>query len=123
MSGSFSFEVFKKPQIALETKEILKGPSGEPGPRGPIGPEGQKGPEGPQGPRGHSGPKGDDLFYEHDQMVASNTWLVSHQLGKNPSVTIIDSAGTTVFGDITYIDKNTLSIYFSFPFSGKVFCN
>lgn len=64
-----------------------------------------------------------DLNYVHSQDTASATWTIHHRLGKFPSVTIVDSAGTTVGADVTYIDANTLQIDFIGAFSGKAYLN
>ena len=37
-----------------------------------------------------------DKTYEHVQSATSASWVVTHGLNKNPSVTVVDSAGTTV---------------------------
>ena len=59
------------------------------------------------------------------QSQAINSWTVKHDLGKFPSVTIVDSQPTpqTVIGSVTYNDLNTCTITFGSPFSGKAFCN
>lgn len=59
------------------------------------------------------------------QSQAANVWTVKHDLGKFPSVTIVDSQPTpqTVIGNITYNDLNTCTITFGTPFSGQAFCN
>ena len=64
-----------------------------------------------------------DLTYPHDQMSASSLWVVNHNLGKRPSVTVVDSGGTEVEGLVTHISANQLSIEFSAPFGGKAYCN
>lgn len=61
--------------------------------------------------------------FVYTQNTPSTTWNVSHYLGKFPSVTVIDSAGTQVFGDINQIDSNHLVIQFSAPFAGTVYLN
>lgn len=48
---------------------------------------------------------------------------ITHNLGKRPSITVIDSAGDEVEGDYSYPDFNNVSISFSAPFSGKVILN
>lgn len=72
---------------------------------------------------GVQGPRGSDLNYAYTQGVAASIWTVSHGLGKRPSVTVVDSAGDQVEGDVTYLDLNNLSIEFSAPFSGQAFLN
>ena len=64
-----------------------------------------------------------DLTYVHNQIIASDTWLVEHNLDKYPSITIFDSAETMVFGDARYIDSNNIELTFSSPFAGKVYVN
>ncbi|MGA9769318.1 MAG: hypothetical protein WBV94_09775 [Blastocatellia bacterium] len=75
------------------------------------------------GIQGPAGPPGIDLFYQHDQLVASDTWTINHQLGKHPAITVVDSGGNVVVGDITYNDINTAIVYFSVPFGGNAYCN
>lgn len=61
--------------------------------------------------------------YTHHQLASVDTWSINHNLGKYPSVTIVDSAGTMVVGDILYIDENNLQVTFSSAFSGKAYLN
>lgn len=58
-----------------------------------------------------------------DQIAASSHWIVDHNLHKFPSVTIIDSAGTIVMGDVQYVSDIQITIDFSVPFSGSVYLN
>ena len=57
--------------------------------------------------------------YVHDQLSSSSTWTVIHNLNKYPNVTILDSAGTLVIGEIEYLSKNSLMLRFAAEFSGK----
>lgn len=50
-------------------------------------------------------------------------WDIQHNLKKYPSVTIVDSAGTEVIGDVQYINENKITILFSSSFSGKAYLN
>lgn len=56
--------------------------------------------------------------YRHDQGIASEQWIINHNLGRIPSVTISDSAGTEYEAEIIHIDSNSLIINFSAPFQG-----
>lgn len=86
--------------------------------------QGPPGPRGLQGPAGSgSGGTGGDLSYIHAQSVPEATWVVTHNLGKFPSVTVVDSAGSVVIGDITYTDNTALTIYFSSGFAGTAYLN
>lgn len=64
-----------------------------------------------------------DKNYMHEQMQASNVWVVHHNLNKYPSVSIIDSGNNEIYGEVRYLDKNNITLKFSVPFSGKAFFN
>lgn len=71
----------------------------------------------------------DALGYEpnksfiHIQGEASDTWTIEHNMGRYPSVTVVDSAGSAVFGDVSYTNENQLTVTFSVAFSGKAYLN
>lgn len=64
-----------------------------------------------------------DARFVHYQDVPAVVWTVVHNLGKKPSVDIIDTAGTKVEGEIEYIDDNSVRIKFAAEFSGRAVCN
>lgn len=64
-----------------------------------------------------------DKNYLHIQNTASNIWEINHNLNKYPAVTVVDSAGNEVVGDIEYIDVNNLIMYFKGAFKGKATLN
>ena len=66
--------------------------------------------------------KQDKNFY-FTQTTASNTWVITHNLNKYPSATIIDSAGTEVVGNITYNSLNQITITLSGAFKGSATLN
>jgi len=55
--------------------------------------------------------------------VDSKTWTVTHNLGKYPSVTVVDGDNNVVVGNVQYITTQQLKITFSIPFSGCAFLN
>ena len=57
------------------------------------------------------------------QAVAATVWNVNHNLGKFPSITVIDTANTVVTGEYTYIDNNNVTLTFSAAFAGKAYLN
>ncbi len=59
----------------------------------------------------------------HDQIVPEAQWIINHGLNKYPSVTIVDSSGSKVYGDIDYPSMNTITVSFSSVFSGRAFLN
>jgi hypothetical protein len=56
-------------------------------------------------------------------VAASTTWNIQHNLGKFPSITVIDTANTVVTGEYTYIDNNNVTLTFSAAFAGKAYLN
>jgi len=61
------------------------------------------------------------VSYEHIQDVVSDSWVIVHNLGFKPNVTVIDSAGTIYEGEIAYTNTTSLTVSFSAAFSGKAF--
>ena len=61
------------------------------------------------------------VSYNHTQGSASDTWVINHNLGFKPNVTVVDSAGTIYEGEITYTNTNSLTVSFSAAFSGKAY--
>ena len=59
--------------------------------------------------------------YVHVQSSAATTWTITHNLKMYPSVTVVDSGGTHVMGEVTYTTLNTASVSFTSPFSGKAY--
>lgn len=76
------------------------------------------GEQGPPGPPGASG----DKHYEQSFTNQSSV-TVDHNLGKFPSVTVIDTANDEVEGSVDHISINQVIVSFSASFSGKVVCN
>lgn len=65
-----------------------------------------------------------DKNYVHVQAAPATVWTFTHNLGKKPSVTIIDSAGSMIFAKLTYIDNNNIEIDFNgSATSGEAICN
>tara|TARA_B110000444_G_C18784851_1_gene569390 strand:- start:265 stop:513 length:249 start_codon:yes stop_codon:yes gene_type:complete len=64
-----------------------------------------------------------DANHIHDQGSASATWVVTHNLNKKCSVTVVDTADTVIIGDITYNSVNQVTLKFSGSFSGKAYFN
>ena len=66
---------------------------------------------------------GGDKHFTHNQTSALASWTITHNLGKFPSVTVVDSAKTVVVGEIEMININEIEITFSAGFSGKAYLN
>ena len=62
--------------------------------------------------------------YVHEQEEASDTWVINHNLGKRPSVTVVDTAEEEQIPDRkVYDNDNTVTLYFLAGFKGKAFLN
>lgn len=62
-------------------------------------------------------------YFVFNQNSPATTWNITHNLGRRPSVTVVDSAGTVVIGEVTYTSDNALTIQFSAGFSGQAYLN
>lgn len=78
---------------------------------------------GQRGPAGPSGPPGAILTYVHIQVDPTVVWSIQHSLGRYPSVTVVDSAGAVVIGDVHYLTDQTVQVSFSSPFAGRAYLN
>lgn len=70
-----------------------------------------------------SGGEDGDKTHVFTQAVPSDKWIVKHGLNKYPSVTVVDTAGSVVVGDVDYVDINNVIISFRFAFAGKAYFN
>ena len=64
-----------------------------------------------------------DKNFIYTKGTPDKIWDITHNLGKYPSVTIVDSAGSVVVGDITYVSENNLKVTFSAAFGGTAYLN
>jgi len=57
------------------------------------------------------------------QNVPSTTWNITHNLGKFPSITVIDTGNTVVVGEYNYTSNTNVILTFSAGFAGKAYLN
>ena len=57
----------------------------------------------------------------HTQGTAATTWTINHALGGYPSVSVVDSAKTVVFGEVNYISTTQVVVNFTSAFSGYAY--
>ena len=67
--------------------------------------------------------EGFDSHYEFVQGVPATTWDITHNLDKFPSISVVDTADTTVIGSYDYVTKNRVILNFSDAFAGRAFLN
>jgi hypothetical protein len=58
-----------------------------------------------------------------DKQVAASVWVVVHNMGKFPSVSIVDTANDQVEGEVRYNSNNQLTITFTAAVAGKAYLN
>lgn len=56
-------------------------------------------------------------------MSLDTIWIIEHNLNKYPSVSVKDSGGNSIIGEVEYLGPNKLSIHFSVAVSGRAYLN
>lgn len=74
---------------------------------------------GPAGPAGADGAVDDFLF---TQSVASATWTVNHNLGREPVVQVLTPGGLEMEALVQHMSSNQVLIYFASVQTGRVRC-
>jgi len=64
-----------------------------------------------------------DKTYTHTQDSGATIWEVEHDLGKRPSVTVVDVNNVQGYGIVTHTNANELTITFPGDTTGKAYCN
>lgn len=64
-----------------------------------------------------------DKNYIYVQDESSATWIITHGLNKYPSVTVIDSSSSVVYGEVIYNSASQLTLNFGAAFSGRAILN
>jgi hypothetical protein len=82
----------------------------------PGGPTGKQGPQGPPGPSGSEA-----QTFVHNQATPTSVWAITHSLPYPPNITIVDSAGSQIEGDIVYTSGTVVTVTLSAATSGKAF--
>jgi hypothetical protein len=61
--------------------------------------------------------------YTHTQNLAATVWIVNHNMGRNPSITTVDTLGRPIFGEVQYVTTNQILVTFSTALSGTAYLN
>ena len=65
-----------------------------------------------------------DKHFVFEQAIASDTWIIEHNLGKKPSITVVDSADTVIgIYKTDYDGENKVTLIFNGAFTGKAYLN
>ena len=69
-----------------------------------------------------------NVTYTYPVTTAADTWTITHNLGRFPSVTVVDTAGSIMTGAVIYNSANQLTVTFfsegsAEAVSGKAYLN
>lgn len=64
---------------------------------------------------------GDTFVFEFD--ASQTSWTIQHNLGKKPSITVVDSADNVITCEREYIGFNSVKISFNAAFKGTAYLN
>jgi len=67
--------------------------------------------------------EGVDKEFIFNQPTPATTWTIQHNMGKFPSITVIDTGNSVVTGHYTYTNNNNVVLNFSAAFAGKAYLN
>lgn len=78
---------------------------------------------------GIPGPKGEDgsgvggaFTYTHTQAVAATTWVLNHNLGGRPNVSVYTAGGVEVWAEVVHISVNQAQVLLDTPLAGFALC-
>lgn len=72
-----------------------------------------------------AGPPGADgvaTSFTHSQVSPSADWVVNHNLGVRPLVTVLSVGGVEIEANVVHVNANQLRVYFASPQTGSVRC-
>lgn len=75
-----------------------------------------------KGDKGDPGEDG-DKHYRHVQSTPEASWVIDHNLGKFPAVSVVDSGGTEVEGNVQYPSQHRVIVSFTAAFAGEAYLN
>ena len=64
-----------------------------------------------------------DKHFTFEWRAMQTTVEIRHNLGKHPSVTVVDTGGNELLCGVAYIDNNTLTLTFSTAVRGTAYLN
>jgi hypothetical protein len=62
------------------------------------------------------------VSYTHTQAAASDDWIVNHNLGFRPAVSVLSAGGVEVEATIVHISVNQLRVQAASAFAGSARC-
>jgi hypothetical protein len=75
-----------------------------------------------QGPPGRPGIDAGSS-YVHQQVSPSPNWVINHNLGFRPTVSLLSVGGVEIEGEIIHVSENIVSVFFVIPVAGSARCH
>lgn len=66
---------------------------------------------------------GSDSNFVYEQTTPSDTWVVEHDLDKQPSVDVLNDDDQLILADVTYDSDSQVTITFGRNYTGKAVLN
>ena len=64
-----------------------------------------------------------DKHFTYEWRTLQTTVTINHNMHKKPAVTVVDTAGTELFCDVSYPDDNNINLTFSAAVRGTAYLN
>jgi len=61
------------------------------------------------------------VAYSYTQNSPSAIWTITHNLNFYPNITVVDSGGSQVEGEVSYLNPSSLVLTFTSAFSGHAY--
>lgn len=74
------------------------------------------------GPRGAAGADGAAQDFEHVQSGASAEWIINHNFGYEPLVSVLSPGGVEMEASIVHVSTNQVRVYFASAQAGRARC-
>lgn len=74
------------------------------------------------GARGPAGPPSAALDFEHVQDTPSAEWIINHNLGAEPIVTVLTVGGVEMEANVIHVSENQVRVYFASAQAGRARC-
>jgi hypothetical protein len=63
-----------------------------------------------------------DKTHKTDEL-SGDVWQIQHNLGKFPSVSVVDTSNNIIYGEVNYNDENNITITFASLVTGRAYLN
>lgn len=61
-------------------------------------------------------------YYTHNQQSAATEWIINHNLGRYPAISVMSVGLVEVLSDVVHVSANQARVYFSQPYAGLAQC-